>query len=66
MDLVVAIKVLQETYKEKQQDLHIVSLDAEKALVYSPHIYDMEHQANYRDSRGMGQCDTVHVQRSDY
>ena len=33
MDLVVAIKVLRETYKEKQQYLQIVSLDAEKALL---------------------------------
>ena len=27
MDLVVAIRFLQETHKEKQQDLHIMSVD---------------------------------------
>ena len=42
---VVAIKFLQETYKEKQQYLHIVSVDLGKALL-SPQIFDMEHQAN--------------------
>ncbi len=34
---VVAIKFLQETYKEKDQDLHIVSVDREKAL-HSPQM----------------------------
>ena len=61
---VVAIKFLQETHKEKQQDLRIVSVDLEKALL-SPQIFDMEHQANDRDSRGVRQCDTGHIQRSD-
>ena len=42
---VVAIKFLQDTHKkEKDQYLHIVSVDLEKALL-SPQIFDMEHQA---------------------
>ena len=63
---VVAIKFLQETYKEKDQDLHIVSVDREKAL-HSPQIFDMEHQSNDRDSRGLRQRDTgrTYIQRSD-
>ncbi len=61
---VVAIKFLQETYTEKQQYLHIVSVDLEKTLL-SPQIFDMEHQANDSDSRGVRRCDPGHVQRSD-
>ena len=38
--------------------MHIVSVDLDKALL-SPQIFDMEHQANDRDSRGVRQCDTV-------
>ena len=44
MDSVVAITFWQETYKEKQNDLHIVSVDLEKALA-SPQIFYIEHQA---------------------
>ena len=57
---VVAINFLQETYKKKDQYLHIVSVDLEKALL-SPQIFIMEHQANDRDSRVVRQCDTGHV-----
>ena len=61
---VVAIKFLQETYKEKDHDVHIVSVDLDKTLL-SPQIFDMEHQANDRDLRGVRQCNTGHIQRSD-
>ena len=44
--------------------MHIVSVDLGKALL-SPQIFDMEHQANDRDSRVVRQCDTGHEQRSD-
>ena len=49
---IVHVKFLQETYKEKHQRLHIVPIDLEKALL-SPQIFDMEHQANDRYSRGV-------------
>ena len=41
-----------------------MSVDIEKTL-HSPHIFGMAHQANDRDSKGVRQCDTGHVQRSD-
>ena len=42
---------LQETYKEKPQDLHMTSADR-----LSLHRVDMEHHANDRHSRGVRQC----------
>ena len=61
---VVVIQFRQETYKEKQQDLHIVSVDLDKTLS-SHQKFDMEHQANDRHSTEVRQSDTGYVQRSD-
>ena len=50
MDPVFVLQFLQETYKEKQQDLHMVSADI---LILSLQRFDMEHHVNDRDSRGV-------------
>ena len=51
MDPAFVLQFLQETYKEKPQDLHMTSADR-----LSLHIFDMEHHANDRHSRGVRQC----------
>ena len=43
--------ILQETYQEKQHDLHMVSSDR-----LSLQGFDMEHHVNDRDSRWVRQC----------
>ena len=51
MDPAFVLQFLQETYKEKPQDLHMTSADRT-----SLHIFDMEHHANARNSRAVCQC----------
>ena len=47
MDPAFVLQFLQETYKEKPQDLHMTSADRTR--------FDMEHHANDRNSRGVRQ-----------
>ena len=51
MDPAFVLQFLQETYKEKPQDLHMTSAD-----ILCLHRVDMEHHANDRNSRGVRQC----------
>ena len=51
MDPAFVLQFLQETYKEKPQDLHMTSADRT-----SLHRFDMEHHANDRNSRAVCQC----------
>ncbi len=51
MDPVFVLQFLQETYKDNQQDLHMVS-----PYRFSLQRFDMEHHVNDRDSRGVRQC----------
>ena len=51
MDPAFVLQFLQETYKEKPHYLHMTSADR-----LSLHIFDMEHHANDRNSRGVRQC----------
>ena len=48
MDPVFVLQFLQETYKGKQEDLHMVSADR-----LSLQRFDMEHHVNDRYSRGV-------------
>ena len=45
------LQFLQETYKEEQQDFHMVSADR-----LSLQRFDMEHHVNDRDSREVLKC----------
>ena len=51
MDPAFVLQFLQETYKEKPQDLHMTSADRT-----SLHRFDMGHHANDRNSRVVCQC----------
>ena len=51
MDPAFVLQFLQETYKEKPQDLHMTSAD-----ILCLHRVDMGHHANDRNSRGVRQC----------
>ena len=51
MDPAFVLQFLQETYKEKPQDLNMTSADRT-----SLHRLDMEHHANDRNSRAVCQC----------
>ena len=51
MDPAFVLQFLQETYKEKPQDLHMTSAD-----ILCLHRVDMEHHAYDRNSRGVRQC----------
>ena len=51
MDPAFVLQFLQETYKEKPQDLHMTSADRT-----SLHRFDMEHHANDQNSRAVCQC----------
>ena len=51
MDSAFVLQFLQETYKEKPQDLHMTSADR-----LSVHRFDIENHVNVRHSRGVCQC----------
>ena len=65
MNPVFALKMLQEKYKEKKKDLHMIFVDLEKAYdVQCSQIFDMVSPEKESDSRRVRECDAGHVQRN--
>ena len=64
MDPVFALKILQEKYREKQKDLHMVFVDLEKSLRQSSQRFDMVGHEKEISPRRVREGDTGHVQRN--
>ena len=62
-----AIKFLsRNVQREATRFAHCIHIPRKSINALLSHqVFDMEHQANDRDSRGVRQCDTGHVQMGD-
>ena len=64
MDPVFALNILQEKYREKQKDLHMVIRRSGKSLRQSSQRFDLVGHGKEIDPRRVRECDTGHVQRN--